>query len=71
MQDLKSFQNTVDISEARYKAGDIGEGDLLKIKLQMLQFQTDVSAAQLARVQGLSDLRQLLGLRIDRTRIMT
>jgi cobalt-zinc-cadmium efflux system outer membrane protein len=60
-QDLKSFQNTVDIAEARYKAGDIGEGDLLKIKLQMLQFQTDVSAAQLARVQGLSDLRQLLG----------
>src|ERR1700729_3168358 len=61
MQDLKSFQNTVDIGEARFKAGDIGEGDLLKIKLQMLQFQTDVSAAQLARVQGLSDLRQLLG----------
>jgi outer membrane protein, heavy metal efflux system len=61
MQDLKGFQNTVDISQARYNAGDIGEGDLLKIKLQMLQFQTDVSAAQLARVQGLSDLRQLLG----------
>ena len=61
IQDLKSFQNTVDISQARYNAGDIGEGDLLKIKLQMLQFQTDVSAAQLARVQGLSDLRQLLG----------
>jgi cobalt-zinc-cadmium efflux system outer membrane protein len=61
IEDLKSFQNTVDIGEARYKAGDIGEGDLLKIKLQMLQFQTDVSSAQLARVQGLSDLRQLLG----------
>src|SRR5277367_3720071 len=60
-QDLKSFQNSVDISEARYKAGDIGEGDLLKTKLQLLQFQTDVSAAKLARVQGLSDLRQLLG----------
>jgi cobalt-zinc-cadmium efflux system outer membrane protein len=60
-QDLKSFQNTVDIGEARYKAGDIGEGDLLKIKLQLLQFQTDVSVAQLARMQGLSDLRQLLG----------
>lgn len=58
---LKSFQNTVDITEARYKAGDIGENDLLKMKLQMLQFQTDLSAAQLARVQGLSDLRQLLG----------
>ncbi|WP_348266352.1 TolC family protein [Edaphobacter paludis] len=60
-EDLKSFQNTVDIGEARYKAGDIGEGDLLKIKLQMLQFQQDVSTAKLARVQGLSDLRQLLG----------
>ena len=51
----------MDISEARYKAGDISEDDLLKIKLQLLQFQTDVSQAQLARVQGLSDLRQLLG----------
>ncbi|MGH9597573.1 MAG: TolC family protein [Edaphobacter sp.] len=60
-EDLKSFQNSVDIGEARYNAGDIGENDLLKIKLQLLQFQTDVSAAELARVQGLSDLRQLLG----------
>ena len=60
-QDLKSFQNTQEISEARYRAGDISEDDLLKIKLQMLQFQTDVSTAQLARLQGLSDLRQLLG----------
>ncbi len=51
----------MDISEARYKAGDISEDDLLKIKLQMLQFQTDVSQAQLAQVQALSDLRQLLG----------
>lgn len=61
MEDLKSFQNTVDIGEVRYKAGDISQDDLLKIKLQMLQFQTDVSTAKLARVQGLSDLRQLLG----------
>ena len=60
-QDMKSFQDSVDIGEARYKAGDVGLDDLLKLKLQMLQFQTDVSAAQLARVQGLSDLRQLLG----------
>ncbi len=60
-QDLKSFQNTVDISAARYKAGDISEDDYLKIKLQLLQFQVDYSQAQLARVQALSDLRQLLG----------
>ncbi|HEX4029447.1 MAG TPA: TolC family protein [Terracidiphilus sp.] len=60
-QDLKGFENTVEITEARYKAGEIGEDDLLKIKLQMLQFQTDVSQAQLARMQGLSDLRQMIG----------
>jgi cobalt-zinc-cadmium efflux system outer membrane protein len=60
-KDLESFEETVKISEARYQAGDIGEGDLLKIKLQLLQFQTDVSAAQVARVQALAMLRQLLG----------
>jgi outer membrane protein, heavy metal efflux system len=35
-QDLNSFQKTVDISEARRRAGDMSEGDLLKIKLQLL-----------------------------------
>jgi cobalt-zinc-cadmium efflux system outer membrane protein len=60
-QDLASFQNTVDVSQERYRAGDISEDDLLKIKLQLLQFQTDVSQARLARVQALSDLRALLG----------
>jgi cobalt-zinc-cadmium efflux system outer membrane protein len=39
----------------------MSEGDLLKIKLQLLQFQTDVSAARLARIQALASLRQLLG----------
>ena len=60
-ENLKSFQNSVDISQARFKAGDISEDDFLKIKLQLLQFQTDASQAQLAKVQALSDLRQLLG----------
>jgi outer membrane protein, heavy metal efflux system len=60
-QDLASFQNTVDISQSQYKAGQISEGDFLKIKLQLLTFQTDVSSAQLARVQALVGLRQLLG----------
>lgn len=60
-QDLASFQNTVNIGESRYKAGDISEDDYLKIKLQLLQFQTDVSQAELAKTQGLTDLRQLLG----------
>ena len=58
---LKSFQETVDISEQRYRAGDISEGDFLKIKLQLLQFQTDVSSARVAKVQALGSLRQLIG----------
>ena len=58
---LKSYQETVGISEQRFKAGDISEGDFLKIKLQMLQFQTDVSAATVARAQALANLRQNVG----------
>jgi len=60
-KDLDSFKSTVDISEARFKAGDMSESDFLKIKLQLLQFQTDVSQGELARVQALVSLRQLLG----------
>lgn len=59
--DLTSFQQTVNISEERYKAGDISEGDLLKIKLQLLTFQTDVAQARVAKAQALISLRQLLG----------
>ena len=58
---LASFQRTVEISEASHTAGAMSDGDLLKIKLQLLQFQTDVSAARLARVQALASLRQLVG----------
>jgi cobalt-zinc-cadmium efflux system outer membrane protein len=59
--DLKSFQETVNIALTQYKAGYISEGDYLKIKLQLLQFRTDVSSARLARVQALVSLRGLLG----------
>ncbi len=59
--DLDSFQKTVDISNERFRVGDMSEGDFLKIKLQLLQFQTDVSAAKLAKLQALAALRQLLG----------
>src|SRR4029077_10613257 len=59
--DLTSFRKTVEISETSFKAGAISEDDYLKIKLQLLQFETDLEQAQFARVQALSDLRQLLG----------
>jgi outer membrane protein, heavy metal efflux system len=60
-QDLKSYEQTVELSERRFKAGAISEDDHLKIQLQLLQFQTDVAQAQLARVQALAGLRQTLG----------
>jgi cobalt-zinc-cadmium efflux system outer membrane protein len=60
-KDLKSFQQTVDLSELRYTRGAISEDDYLKIKLQLLQFETDYQQAGLAKVQALSDLRQWLG----------
>ena len=60
-QGLASYQKTVDVSEARLRAGDMSENDLLKIKLQTLQFQTDVSSAKLAKFQALASLRQFIG----------
>jgi len=60
-QNLQGFQSTVDISRERYRTGDISKDDFLKIALQLVQFQMDESQARLARAQGLSDLRQLLG----------
>jgi cobalt-zinc-cadmium efflux system outer membrane protein len=60
-QDAESFQQTVAISEARFKDGDMSESDLLKIKLQLLQFQSDLSTAYLAKVQAIAGLRQFLG----------
>ena len=58
---LKSYQNTLDISEIRYRSGAISQDDYLKVKLQLLQFQSDFAQAQLAKLQALSDLRTLLG----------
>jgi cobalt-zinc-cadmium efflux system outer membrane protein len=60
-ENLKSFQKTVDIGESQFKAGAISENDYLKIKLQLLQFETDVQQARLSKVQALADLRLQLG----------
>lgn len=60
-QNQESFRQTVDISQQRYTAGDMSEGDLLKIKLQMFQFESDLAAARLAKSQALGALRQQVG----------
>lgn len=59
--DLKDFAQVVEINQRRMNAGDISEADYLKIALQQLQFQQDVSAAEVALVQGKAVLRQLVG----------
>lgn len=59
--DLKSFQQTVDIGKRQFEIGAMNENDFLQIRLQMVQFQTDVEQAELSKAQALSDLRQQLG----------
>src|SRR5271165_1137977 len=58
---LDSYLHSVGISQEQYKAGGMSKADLLKIQLQTLQFQTDVAAAQIAKLQALASLRQLMG----------
>jgi cobalt-zinc-cadmium efflux system outer membrane protein len=60
-QDLKSFQDTVNISQRQRDIGAMSENDFLQIKIQLVQFQTDVEQAGLSKAQALSDLRQQLG----------
>jgi outer membrane protein, heavy metal efflux system len=58
---LQSYQHTVGISQDQQKAGAMSKVDLLKIQLQTLQFQTDVTSARIALAQALNSLRQLMG----------
>ncbi len=60
-RDLKAFRQSLGILRQRYRAGAISEGDYLKIKLQSLQFQSDVARARLALAQARAGLRPLLG----------
>ena len=60
-EDLANFSQEVDLNHARLVAGDLAEGDYLKISMQKLQFEQDVSSAELGLVQARATLRQLLG----------
>lgn len=59
--DLKDFNEVLNINRIRANSGDISESDFLKISLQKLQFEQDVTAAQLALLQSKALLRQMLG----------
>ncbi len=59
--DLANFAEEVDLNRARVVAGDLAEGDYLKLSIQKLQLEQAVSAAQLGLVQAKAMLRQMLG----------
>src|SRR5262249_11840811 len=60
-ENLKSFSDVVDINRARVTAGDLAESEFYKISLQKLQFEQDLSSAQVSLVQAKAGLRQLMG----------
>ena len=60
-EDLANFSQEVELNHARVAAGDLAEGDYLKLSIQKLQFEQDVSGAQLGLVQARASLRQQLG----------
>src|ERR1700683_3042368 len=50
--DLANFSQEVELNHARLVAGDLAERDYLKLSIQKLQFEQDVSAAVLGLVEG-------------------
>ena len=60
-ENLKSFSEVVEISQQRVTAGDLAQGEFYKISLQKLQFEQDVSGAQVGLIQAKASLRQLMG----------
>jgi cobalt-zinc-cadmium efflux system outer membrane protein len=60
-ENLKSFSDVVDVTRQRVTAGDLAEAELYKISLQKLQFEQDVSGAEVALEQARTAVRQLAG----------
>ena len=59
---LKDFRRELDISKARYDAGDIGKLDYERLDLQLAQFETDESSAEASLSQTSYQLQTLIGL---------
>lgn len=60
-QDLATFDKSLAIGKKQYQAGSISHGSLLKLQLQRLLFETDLTSAQVAVIQAKNNLRQLVG----------
>jgi cobalt-zinc-cadmium efflux system outer membrane protein len=60
-ENLASFSKIVEVNRQRVQSGDLANADFYKISLQKLQFEQDVSAAEVGLVQAKANLRQLMG----------
>jgi cobalt-zinc-cadmium efflux system outer membrane protein len=60
-ENLKNFSNVLDVNRERLRAGALAEADFYKISLQKLQFEQDLSSAEVALVQAKAALRQNVG----------
>ena len=58
---LDQFRHEVDINNERYKAGDIGKLDFERLDLQLAQFETDESSAEVSLGQASDQLQTLIG----------
>jgi len=58
---LKDFHHELDINKTRYDTGDIGKLDYERLELQLAQFETDETNAELNSKQSSYQLQTLIG----------
>lgn len=58
---LKNYRQQLDINQTRYNAGDLGKLDYERLDLQMAQFETDESSAEMNLGQTSDQLQTLMG----------
>ncbi len=59
---LKDFRHDLDINKARYDAGDIAKLDYERLDLQLAQFESDETSAELNLQQSRDQLQTLIGI---------
>jgi cobalt-zinc-cadmium efflux system outer membrane protein len=59
---LSSFRHELQINLDRYNAGDIGKLDYERLDLQLAQFESDESSAEMNLVQSSDQLQTLMGI---------
>jgi outer membrane protein, heavy metal efflux system len=58
---LRDYKHVLEINHDRYQAGDIGKLDYERLDLQLAQFESDESSAEMNLVQASDQLQTLMG----------